>query len=137
MIMGAHNAATLAYAAKRVQFVAERLNTQSSWSDTFAAIVAAEPRQIALKRWIAEGAELNTLQVHVHLENAEPVKLSSAWSPGSRIVETVRASSFTFDTGSSREYAGLTCYAATDDYWIGFNKWNDSTVELVCYRREG
>ncbi len=71
MIMGAHNAATLAYAAKQVQFVADRLNTQSTWADTFAAIVAAEPRHIALKRWVAEGAELNTLQVHVHLENAD------------------------------------------------------------------
>lgn len=134
--MGAHNAATLAYAADRVKFVADRLNDQSSWHGTFAAIVAAEPKQVSLKRWIAEGAEVNTLQVHVHLEGAEPVKLSSAWSPGSRVVDSVRASFFEFDTGSRRDFAGLTCYAATDDYWIGFGAWGSDTLELVCYRRE-
>lgn len=106
--MGAHNPATLA--------------------------AAAEPEQVALRKWIAEGQELDTLQVHVHLEDSKPVKLSSAWSPGARIVSDARATFFQFDTGSRRDFAGLTCYAATADYWIGFGDWSGDTLELIVYR---
>ncbi len=132
--MGAHNTATLAAAAERIAFVAERLNPLSTWRATFDTIVAAEPRQVALKRWIAEGMKLDTLQAHVKLDAGKPAALANAWSPGARIVSEARSTFFQFDTGSRRDFAGLTCYAATDDYWIGFGDWSADTLELVCYR---
>lgn len=135
MIVVAHKDRTeTRIAAERVAYVAERLNPASTWADTFAAIVAADPERVALHKWIAEGVELDTLQVHVHLVDGVPDRLSSAWSPGPRVVSDVRSSFFQFDTGSRRDFAGLTCYAATADYWVGFNSWNNDTLELVVYR---
>lgn len=134
--MGAHNAATLAAARERIAYVAERLNAQSLWRETFDSIVASEPHQMTLRKWASEGQELNALQVHVKLESGAPIGLANAWSPGARIVDAVRSTFIEFGTGSRRDFAGLVCYAATDDYWVGFSSWGSDTMELVVYRRE-
>lgn len=131
--MGAHNAATLAAAAERIEFVAGKMNPLSSWHGTLAAIVERGHVSGSLKNWVHEGMELDTLQVRIKLEDGKPAGLSDAWSPAARIVEDVTATFFT-PGGSRRDFAGMVTYAATDDYWVGFDSWGKDVV-LVVYRR--
>mgnify|MGYP003453011705 FL=1 len=132
-VMSGHSVATLEAARQRIEFVAGKLNPLSSWHGTLAAIVERGHVRGSLKNWVHEGMELDTLQVRVKLEGGEPVGLSDAWSPAARIVEDVTATFFT-PGGSRRDFAGMVTYAATGDYWAGFDSWG-SDVVLVVYRR--
>lgn len=131
--MSGHSLATLEAARQRIAYVTGKLNPLSSWRGTLEAILERGHVRGSLKNWVHEGMELDTLQVRLRLEDGDVVGLSDAWSPAARIVEDVTATFFT-PGGSRRDFAGMVTYAATDDYWVGFDSWGKDVV-LVVYRR--
>ena len=131
--MSGHSVAALEVARQWIAYVAGKLNPLNSWHGTFEAIMERGHVRGSLKNWVHEGMELDTLQVRLSLGDGGVVGLSDAWSPAARIVEDVTATFFTAG-GSRRDFAGIVTYAATDDYWVGFDSWGKDIV-LVVYRR--
>lgn len=125
--------ATRTAAQQRIEYVGALMNPLSSWHGTIAAIAERGHVSGSLKRWIREGMEFDTLQVRVKLEAGEPVGIADVWSPAKRAVEETAATYF-IANGSRRDHAGMTTFAATDDYWAGFDSWGTDVV-LVIYRR--
>lgn len=133
-----HNAATLEYARRRLEFVTSKLNPESSWHATLteATRLARESdsvRRGSLKSWIDEGRELETLQLDVKLSDAEPAGIANVWVPSARLVDGVAATYFTLN-GSRRDFAGVTTLLASDSIYVGFDGKGDDRVGLIIYR---
>lgn len=134
--MSAHNAATLAYAERRLAYVLERLNSSSEWHAIISAAIAEPERGGSLKRWIEEGMELRTLQLDVHLDGAEPAGIGNVWVPDARIVDGVAATYFT-QNGSRRDFKGVVTLLQRENLYIGFDgsfSGNDR-IGLIIYRK--
>lgn len=133
-MMGAHNAATLAAAEQRIAYILGRLNARTEWHADISAALAEPERGGSLKRWIAEGMELRTLQLDVLLDGGAPVGIANVWVPDARIVDGVAATYFT-QNGSRRDFKGVTTFLQRENLYIGFD--SDSRgdrVGLIVYR---
>lgn len=137
--MGAHNMATLAAARERIAFASDGLNPASSWPATFAEILDRGHVSGSLKNWAREGMTFETFQVTIELDDGgDPTSAGrqhTLWCPGPRTMNSKRATYFTSgESDSRRDFRGMTTYAATDDYWIGFSAMGSNRVGLVLYR---
>lgn len=133
-MMGAHNAATLKAAEDRLAYVLARLNARTEWHAILSAALAEPERGGSLKRWIAEGMEIRTLQLDVKLEGGAPVGIANVWVPDARIVDGVAATYFT-QNGSRRDFKGVTTFLQRENLYVGFD--SDSRgdrVGLIVYR---
>lgn len=131
--MGAHNSVTREYADRLLRHVAAKINQRSSWAGLLDAIIERGHVSGSLKNWIREGMELETLQLDVKLDGAEPDGIANVWVPGARIVDHA-GPTFLHLNGSRRDYAGVTTYAATSDYYVGFTGSSKDRVSLIIYR---
>lgn len=133
-MMGAHNAATLKAAEDRLAYVIKRLNAASEWHAILTNALAEPERGGSLKRWIAEGMELRTLQLDVILGGGEPVGISNVWVPDARIVDGVAATYFT-QNGSRRDFKGVVTLLARENLYVGFgDSMRRDAVALIVYR---
>lgn len=131
--MGAHNAVTLHAADRRLRHVAAKINQQSSWADLLDTIIERGHVSGSLKNWVREGMELRTLQLDVKLDGGEPDGIANVWVPDARIVEDVAATYFV-QNGSRRDFAGVTTFAATAEYYVGFTGGRPGRISLIIYR---
>lgn len=133
--MGAHNQATLAAARERIEYIRDNLNPAASWHATLGEILDRGPASGTLKGWIRPGTKIDTLHVGLKLMDSTPMDFLSVWSPGAREVHEVRATFFRLgESMSRRDFAGMTTYAATDEYWVGFESIGRDNIGLVAYR---
>lgn len=136
--MTAHNTATREYAERRTQFVIDHLERDEyitermRWAARLKSALQA-PRQGNLRDWMAAHNEalVDTLQVNIHLNGANPAALSRLWMPGHRQVDA--RSTYVSFGGSRRDYKGMITLASDADFWLGFTAWGPEDVRLICY----
>ena len=119
-----------------LSFVAGGINPRTVWHDTlFEAIQAEDATRPALKNWVEEGMEIDTLQVTVQLPNDdhESASISTAWAPGVRILDHVGATFITLN-GSRRDFNEVRSVTATRDIFVGIGKVHRDRVDLIVYR---
>lgn len=132
--MGAHNPATLAAARERIGFLRDKLNPLSSWHATLGEILDRGHVSGSIRAWIAEGRELETLQVDIELADGAPARIYAPWVPGARICDHAGAS-FMHLNGSRRDFRGMVTFAATPEYWVGFSdSVQRDSITLIVYR---
>lgn len=135
--MSAHNAATLAYAIRRAEFVASKLEaTQNDAAHQWAADIREAiqaPAGGTLRRFMAEheGGKLDSLYATITLDGAEAAGVRNVWAPVDRTVEA-RATFARLD-GSRVDYAGITTLVSTGSAYIGFEV-EGTDIRLVAYR---
>lgn len=126
-------------ATEQLRFALSKLNPASSWHGTLARIIERGRTQGSLKKWIAGVDSFETLQLSVSFDPAtgEPASIGSVWAPGVRVIRSVKSTYFTSgESYSRRDFAGMVTFAATADYWLGFDTDQGANrVGLVIYRR--
>lgn len=125
---------------RALRHAATKMNPLSSWADTLFTIsnpdseIDGGAKKVALKTWLHEGAELDTLQVTLDMTDPDDPKVKSAWSPGLRLMEDVGPTYATWTTGSSIEFKGTHALRASETIWVGGYEWGKNTLVLCIYR---
>lgn len=127
--------ATRDYAARRVEWLAEKLDRNDAarlWRTRLRDAVKAGERD-TLKAWMQAhaGQAVETLQAALVLSGADAVDARNIWAPGMRVVEP--KATYTLLGVSRRDYAGTVATASSTDSWIGFEKIDDHAIQLLCY----
>ena len=140
--MGAHNAATLEVARRRTEMVRDALSRRESsdtvahwWADVLDQALNVERGTIGtLRAWMQNAHDwpVDTLQVTIRCGREDVI--ATYWSPGSRRVDATRATRAVLD-GSSRDYAGVTTFVATEQTYVGFAAFGPEHVQLLIYTR--
>ena len=147
--MSAHNPATLGYAVRRLEYVRNLLSDLDKKARHNGGNPAALEWARTVNRAILHGHTPGTLRrflQHNHLNTVETLKanlnLDAAvistftvlWAPGPRTIDSqTRKTSATLD-GSTREYAGVTTFLATDTLYVGYASWGKDALQLIIYR---
>lgn len=134
--MSAHNAATLAYAKDRTEWLAKHLSdnpASKSWKDTLMSALD-QPTGGTIKSWMQKNAHgtIETFQAVLKLSGATVVDARSLWASGPRKM-TALASTYVSLDDSQRDFRGVTTLTAGDIY-VGYAKHGDDAVQLIAYR---
>lgn len=144
--MGAHSAATLDVARQRVEAVRDRLgqNTENPsnvfWFEYLDLALNDPQRSGTLKAWMqrAHDQVIDTLQVTIDVVTEDgkqgDIRIRDHWAPGARRVDAARATRVLLD-GSTRDYAEVTTFIATDRIYIGFTSWGKDAVQMLVFVR--
>lgn len=127
--------ATVERMGSALRVAADKMNPLSSWADTLQQIVTGPPQRGALKTWAHEGMEVETLQVTMKFDQDGQPTVSSAWSPGARLIEDMNTVRILWTTGSSAEFAGTHSYKSAPGLWCGGYEWGKNTLVLVIHRQ--
>lgn len=129
--MGAHNSSTEHYARRRAEYAANILDSIPESKDNGVGEYWARSIREGLeartggtlRAWIQDhdGDAVDTLQVDILLDQAEPAGLVNGWAPGARRISAERKT-YALLGGSRRDYAGVTTLVATDRVYIGFTE---------------
>lgn len=148
--MSAHNPATLGYAVRRLEHVRNLLADLDKeapgrygrnpaaldWARTLNRAILQGHTPGTLRRFLQDNHlnDVETLQANLHLDDAEVSSVTGLWAPGPRTVDArTRKTSATLD-GSTRDYAGVTTFLATDNLYVGYGSWGAHGVQLIVYR---
>lgn len=142
--MGAHSAATLDTARKRVELVRDALarrpesdTVAHKWADALGMALDEDRRSTIgrLRAWMEHNHDwpVDTLQVNIDCGKTDSI--ASFWTPGTRRVDASRATRAVLN-GSSRDYAGVITFYADDDLYVGFASLSTpNRVQMLVYIR--